>query len=216
MIDPAEVTSRVAHVRESISKAGGQHVSLIAVTKTFPIEAIHAAHAAGCDGVGENYAQELVEKASHGLPSIAVHFIGTLQSNKVRLIAPYVSLWQTIDRESVIRELGRRVPGASILVQVNTTNEPSKGGVRPSEVEGMLTLAHGCGLSPLGLMTIGPTGGSVGEQETAFRTLRRLVDENGLTVCSMGMSDDFEVAVACGSTMVRIGSRLFGARGTAK
>ena len=102
------------------------------------------------------------------------------------------------------------------MVQVNTTNEPSKGGVAPSEVEGMLSLADGCGLSVKGLMTIGPTGGSVSEQEAAFQTLRRLVDVNGLTVCSMGMSDDFEVAVACGSTMVRIGSRLFGARDTAK
>lgn len=216
MIDPAEVASRVLQVRESISNVGGHHVSLIAVTKTFPVESIRAAYAAGCDGVGENYAQELAEKASHGLPDIPVHFIGTLQSNKVKLIAPYVSLWQTIDRESVMRELGRRVPGAHVLVQVNTTNEPSKGGVAPSEVEGMLSLADGCGLSVKGLMTIGPTGGSVSEQEAAFQTLRRLVDVNGLTVCSMGMSDDFEVAVACGSTMVRIGSRLFGARDTAK
>ena len=216
MIDLDEVASRVAQVRESISRAGGQHVSLIAVTKTFPIESLRAAHAAGCDGVGENYAQELAEKASQGLPNIDVHFIGALQSNKVKLIAPFVSLWQTIDRDSVMRELGRRVPGAAILIQVNTTNEPTKGGVAPGEVEEMLTLAHSHGLSVRGLMTIGPTGGSISEQERAFGVLRSLVDSHGLSVCSMGMSDDFEVAVACGSTMVRIGSRLFGARGVQK
>lgn len=212
MIDPVEVASRVADIRESITKAGGQRVSLIAVTKTFPIESIHAAHAAGCDGIGENYAQELAEKASHGLPDIDVHFIGALQSNKVKLIAPFVTLWQTVDRESVMRELGRRVPGAGILIQVNTTNEPTKGGVAPGEVEAMLGLAHAHGLETKGLMTIGPTGGSIGEQERAFRLLRGLVDTHGLSICSMGMSDDFEVAVACGSTMVRIGSRLFGSR----
>ena len=212
MIDPVEVASRVTQVRESIVKAGGQHVSLIAVTKTFPVESIHAAYAAGCDGIGENYAQELAEKASQGLPDIDVHFIGALQSNKVKLIAPFVSLWQTVDRESVMRELGRRVPGAAILIQVNTTNEPTKGGVAPGDVEGMVSTAHAHGLSVRGLMTIGPTGGSIGEQERAFGLLRGLVDSHGLSICSMGMSDDFEVAVACGSTMVRIGSRLFGAR----
>lgn len=212
MIDPNEVASRVEQVRESISVAGGQRVSLIAVTKTFPIEAIHAAHAAGCDGIGENYAQELAEKASQGLPEIDVHFIGALQSNKVKMIAPFVTLWQTVDRESVIHELGRRVPGASILIQVNTTSEPTKGGVPPGDVERMLNAARADGLDVRGLMTIGPTGGSIGEQEKAFRMLRGLVDSNGLSICSMGMSDDFEIAVACGSTMVRIGSRLFGAR----
>jgi pyridoxal phosphate enzyme (YggS family) len=215
VIDPAEVASRVAEVREKIRSAGGHDVSLIAVTKTFPLVAITAARDAGCDGVGENYAQELAEKASLGLPDIDVHFIGALQSNKVKMIAPFVTLWQTIDRESVIRELARRVPGAQILLQVNTTHESTKGGVEPGEVEGLLLLARDQGLDVRGLMTIGPTGGSVSEQESAFRTLRRLVDTYELPVCSMGMSDDFEVAVACGSTMVRIGSRLFGARGGA-
>lgn len=216
MIDPAEVASRVAQVREDISAAGGRNVSLIAVTKTFPLAAIDAAFSAGCDGVGENYAQELADKASGGLPAIEVHFIGALQSNKVRLIAPFVTLWQTVERESVMRELGRRVPGAKVLLQVNTTQEPTKGGVAPGEVETMLSMAVSHGLDVRGLMTIGPTGGSLADQEAAFRTLRGLVDMNGLSICSMGMSDDFAVAVACGSTMVRIGSRLFGARDSSK
>lgn len=216
MIDPAEVASRVAQVREEILIAGGRNVSLIAVTKTFPVAAITAAFSAGCDGVGENYAQELADKASGGFPDIDVHFIGALQSNKVRLIAPFVSLWQTVERESVMRELGKRVPGAKVLIQVNTTHEPTKGGIVPAEVESMLSLAVSHGLDVRGLMTIGPTEGSMAEQEAAFRTLRGLVDANGLSICSMGMSDDFAVAVACGSTMVRIGSRLFGARHTLK
>ena len=212
MIDPAEVTSRVNEIRAEISSCGGRDVSLIAVTKTFPTEAMSAAAQAGCDGVGENYAQELAEKASVGLPPIPVHFIGGIQSNKVKIIAPFVDLWQSVDRESVIEEIARRSPGASVLLQVNTTGEGSKGGLSPSEVESMCTRTVEAGLRLDGLMTIGPTGGTTAEQESAFRLLRRLVNESGLSVCSMGMSDDFHVAVACGSTMVRIGSRLFGAR----
>lgn len=216
MIDPAEVAARVHDVRELITAAGGSHVQLIAVTKTFGIDAIRAAHAAGCDGIGENYAQELHAKATESLPDIPVHFIGAIQSNKVKLVAPYVSLWHTIDRESVIAELAKRVPGASILLQVNTTDESTKGGLVPAEVESMCAVAGEAGLAVQGLMTIGPTHGTVAEQESAFRLLRRLADDLHLHHCSMGMSDDFPVAVACGSTMVRVGSRLFGARPAAR
>lgn len=212
MIDPSAVAERVREVREQITAAGGAHVQLIAVTKTFGIDAINAAFQSGCDGVGENYAQELHAKAEQGLPDIPVHFIGAIQSNKVKLVAPIVSLWHTVDRPTVISELGRRVPGARVLLQVNTTGESTKGGLVPGDVEHMCAVASDAGLTLEGLMTIGPTNGSVAEQETAFRLLRQLADKNGLFHCSMGMSDDFPVAVACGSTMVRVGSRLFGAR----
>jgi PLP dependent protein len=215
MIDANEVADRAAHVRSLITAAGGIHVSLVAVTKSFGIEAIHAAFTAGCDAVGENYAQELADKAALGLPSIDVHFIGALQSNKVRRVAEHVALWQSVDRESVIDELGKRSPGAAILIQVDTTGEPSKGGVTPGELESIRTYAEVRGLRVTGLMTIGPTDGSVSECEKSFVLLRRLVSEHGLAVCSMGMSNDFNIAVACGSTMVRVGSGLFGARPSA-
>lgn len=212
MIDPAEVASRVHEVRAEIASAGGSHVQLIAVTKTFGNDAIAAACAAGCDGVGENYAQELHTKVERGIPDIPVHFIGAIQSNKVKLIASSVALWHTIDRPSVIAELAKRAPGAAILLQVNTTGEPTKGGVIAGDVDQLRDQATDAGLVVRGLMTIGPTNGSTAEQEDAFRLLRRLADEHQLPECSMGMSEDFAVAVACGSTMVRIGSRLFGAR----
>ena len=215
MIDASEVADRVAHVRSVITKAGGTDVSLVAVTKSFGVDAIHAAFTAGCDAIGENYAQELVDKVALGLPSIDVHFIGALQSNKVRRVAQHIALWQSVDRESVIDELGKRTPGAAILIQVDTTGELSKGGVTPGELEAMRTYAEDCGLRVTGLMTIGPTDGSVSECEESFVLLRRLVSEHGLTVCSMGMTDDYNIAVACGSTMVRVGSGLFGARPTA-
>ena len=215
MIDASEVADRVAHVRSVIATAGGTDVSLVAVTKSFGVEAMHAALTAGCDAVGENYAQELVDKVALGLPSIDVHFIGALQSHKVRRVAQHIALWQSVDRVSVIDELRKRSSGANILIQVDTTGEPSKGGITPGELEAMRTYAEDRGLRVTGLMTIGPTDGSVSECEESFVLLRRLVSEHGLTVCSMGMTDDYNIAVACGSTMVRVGSGLFGARPTA-
>jgi pyridoxal phosphate enzyme (YggS family) len=212
MIDANEVADRVAHVRSVISDTGGNAVSLVAVTKSFGIDALHAASRAGCDGVGENYAQELLEKITVGLPSIDVHFIGALQSNKVQLLAGHIALWQSVDRDSVVDELGRRAPGASILIQVDTTQEPSKGGVPPAQLDALRSRAESRGLVVKGLMTIGPTDGTQQECEKSFGILRRLVNEHGLSVCSMGMSADYPIAVACGSTMVRVGSGLFGDR----
>jgi hypothetical protein len=212
MIDAKEVADRVARVRSEISNAGGSEVSLIAVTKSFGIDALRAASAAGCEGVGENYAQELLEKVRDGIPPIDVHFIGALQSNKVRSLAGHVALWQSVDRESVVDELGRRAPGASILIQVDTTHEPTKGGVAPELLDTLRTRAESVGLVVKGLMTIGPTDGTPQECEKSFELLRRLVNEQGLSVCSMGMSADYRTAVACGSSMVRVGSGLFGDR----
>ena len=212
MIDANEVADRVAHVRSVISNAGGTGVSLVAVTKSFGIEALRAALTAGCDAVGENYAQELLEKITVGLPLVDVHFIGALQSNKVRLLAGHIALWQSVDRESVVDELGRRAPGATILIQVDTTGEPSKGGVTPAQLDALRARAESRGLIVKGLMTIGPTDGTQDECEKSFGMLRHLVNEQGLSVCSMGMSADYPIAVACGSTMVRVGSGLFGDR----
>ncbi len=212
MIDANEVADRVAHVRSVISSAGGNAVSLVAVTKSFGIDALRAAMTAGCDAVGENYAQELLEKIAEGAPSIDVHFIGALQSNKVRMLAGHIALWQSVDRDSVVDELGRRAPGATILIQVDTTGEPSKGGVTPTQLDALRVRAESRGLIVKGLMTIGPTDGTQDECEKSFGMLRHLVNEQGLSVCSMGMSADYPIAVACGSTMVRVGSGLFGDR----
>ena len=212
MIDANEVADRVAHVRSVISNAGGAAVSLVAVTKSFGIDALRAALTAGCDAAGENYAQELLEKIAEGAPSIDVHFIGALQSNKVRMLVGHIALWQSVDRDSVVDELGRRAPGATILIQVDTTGEPSKGGVTPTQLDALRVRAESRGLIVKGLMTIGPTDGTQDECEKSFGMLRHLVNEQGLSVCSMGMSADYPIAVACGSTMVRVGSGLFGDR----
>jgi pyridoxal phosphate enzyme (YggS family) len=212
VIDPHEVALRVQQIREEVARASSTPVAIIAVTKTFGHDAIRAAVAAQCDAVGENYAQEVLAKVEESPIGIPIHFIGAIQSNKVRQLAPYISLWQGVDRESVISEIGKRAPGAEILLQVNTTNEDSKSGVPPNEVESLLAAGVKAGLAVRGLMTIGPTSGDMGDAEKAFLSLRSLADSLHLPECSMGMSDDYRVAVACGSTMIRIGSRLFGPR----
>jgi pyridoxal phosphate enzyme (YggS family) len=212
VIDPQEVALRVQQIRSEIAHASSSPVAIIAVTKTFGHDAIRAAVIAECDAVGENYAQEVLAKVAEAPIELPVHFIGAIQSNKVRQLAPYISLWQGVDRLSVISELGKRAPGAEILLQVNTTNEDTKSGVAPAEVESLLAAGQDAGLVVRGLMTIGPTSGDIAEAEKAFLSLRSLADSLHLAECSMGMSDDYLVAVACGSTMVRIGSRLFGPR----
>lgn len=213
-IDAALVAERVASVRRRIERAaGGRPVELIAVTKTFPAAAILAATAAGCRAIGENYAQELVAKLAE-LPAAGrpeVHFIGRLQSNKVRSLAPLVDVYQTVDRDSLVDELAHRVPGARCFVQVNVSDEPQKGGCRPADTAGLVARARAAGLVVEGLMTVGVTG----EPEAArpgFRLLRALADELALAGCSMGMSADLEVAVEEGATHVRVGSALFGPR----
>jgi len=187
---------------------------------------VTAALAAGADGIGENYAQEMVAKASALDPNlhpqwperpfserVPWHFIGQLQRNKVKVIVPLgVALWQTIDRLDLARELARRQPGAQILVQVNTTAEAQKGGCEPGETAALVNDCGGLGLSVGGLMTVGPAGPAE-EARAGFRLLRRMADDLGLADCSMGMSADFEVAAEEGATIVRIGSRLFGPRG---
>ncbi len=212
MISIDQVAERLAVVRGRIVRAGGVDVHVMGVTKTWGIDAVRAAAAAGCDSVGENYAQELATKfaGETGLPP--VHFIGRLQTNKVRLVAPFVDVYETVDRSSLASELARRAPGATMLVQVSTDADPDKGGCAVAEVPALVEQCGGLGLIVAGLMTVGPTDGGPEAARHGFRVVRALVDRLGLAVCSMGMSDDLEVAVQEGSTQVRVGSALFGPR----
>lgn len=219
MIDVLEVQERLAEVRRRIHDAGGSDgVAILAVTKGFGPDAIDAAAAVGLRRLGENYAQELVGKrdAIERHADLEVHFIGQLQSNKVRLLAGLVDVVESVDRPSVIDALARRLPDARILIQVNTGPVEGriapKGGCEVDNVEALVERAQEAGLRVEGLMTVGPTGATPEEARPGFRRVRELVDHLGLRECSMGMSDDLEVAVAEGSTQVRIGTALFGAR----
>jgi uncharacterized pyridoxal phosphate-containing UPF0001 family protein len=183
------------------------------VTKGFGPAAVDAAAAAGCRAIGENYAQELVTKAPTARAAgVAVHFIGQLQTNKVRHMAGLVDLWETVDRPRLVTELAKWAPGARVLVQVDTTDEPGKGGCPTADVPDLVRAAIDAGLVVTGLMTVGPTEGGPEAARPGFRAVRALVDELGLTTCSMGMSADLDVAVEEGSTEIRVGTLLFGPR----
>ena len=210
-----EVLERRRVVEDRIRAAGGStdDIDILAVTKTFPAEVARVSVAAGLSDLGENYAQEIAEKGPL-VEGARWHFIGGLQRNKVRKIAAWVSLWQTVDRLDLATEIAKRSPGARILVQVNTTGEPQKSGCEPIDVDQLVDDSRALGLDVAGLMTVGPTAAT--DPRPAFALLRAKLDQLGLSVCSMGMSGDLEAAVAEGTTMVRVGSALFGPRSAAR
>ena len=207
-----DIAERLGRVRQQIVDAGGTDVEILAVTKGHPVAAIHAAAAVGLTAIGENYAQELLAKVSGVTLEVAVHFIGQLQTNKVRQIAGIVAVYETVDRASLVAEIAKRAPGAHVLIQIDTSDEPGKGGCPPAEAERLVTQTAEAGLVVDGLMTVGPTEGGPEAARPGFRLVRLMCDDLGLTTCSMGMTDDFVVAVQEGSTRVRLGSALFGMR----
>lgn len=192
-------------------------VALVAVTKGFGADTVRAALDAGLVDMGESYVQELAAKAAEidADEGRTVwprwHAIGRLQRNKVRKAAPHVTLWHSVDRLSLGAEIARVAPGARVLVQVNTSGEESKAGctpaMAPAVVEGLVDL----GLDVAGVMTMAPAGPPEGARP-AFRAARELRDRLGLSELSMGMTDDLDVALAEGATIVRVGRGLFGPR----
>ena len=210
----AAVAERYAAVRTRIAVAGGgRGVIVVAVTKSFGAWSVDAAVGCGIGDVGENYAQECVAKLDQVavVPLPRVHFIGRLQRNKVRRLAGRVDVWQTVDRSVLADEIGRRAPGAEVMIQVNITGAAGQGGCDPRSVEALASRVDDAGLRLSGLMTIGPQR-SKAETRACFKQLRRMADSLGLHHCSMGMTDDLETAVEEGATMVRVGRSLFGGR----
>lgn len=208
------VTDALERVRERITGAGGDldRITMVAVTKGFDINAVRAVRAAGVADLGENYAQELRAKVDAlGDSGARWHFVGGIQRNKVALVAADVALWHGVDRLAVGSAIAQRAPGAEVLVQVDITGEPQKGGCPPPEVPGLVEQLQAMGLDVRGLMAVGPAGPPEGAR-AGFRLVAALADELGLSERSMGMSDDLEVAVEEGATMVRIGRALLGPR----
>lgn len=216
VIQAAEVAQRLAVVRDRIASAGGdpERIRVVAVTKGFGPDAVEAAVAAGLGDVGESYAQEMVPKwdaLAENARAARVHFVGRLQTNKVRQVAQLVDLWQSVDRARLVREVAKRAPGAAVLVQVDISGEASKGGCAPGQVADLVARAAHAGLDVQGLMGMAAPGDPAGARRS-FELLRRLADDLDLEQRSMGMTDDLEAAVREGSTMVRVGTALFGPR----
>lgn len=211
---------------EAAAKQCGRNandIELLAVSKTFGADAVRSAHAAGQRAFGENYVQEAVEKIAtlSGLP-LTWHFIGPIQSNKTRQIAENFDWVHSIDRLKIAERLAAARPATraplQVCIQVNIGDETSKSGIAPTEALG---LAHAIAKLPQlnlrGLMTIPPASSDISVQRSYFAQLRRLRDNIALQDCpldtlSMGMSGDIEAAIAEGSTMVRVGTAIFGSR----
>jgi uncharacterized pyridoxal phosphate-containing UPF0001 family protein len=181
------------------------------VTKTFGFDALCAVASAGLTDVGENYADELVEK-HEALSDLNVrwHYLGALQTNKIGRITQHADLICGVSRVKEVQAIGKHKPGASIYVQLDTTGLAQRNGATPAEVAEIVAQARDSGLCVEGLMVVAPPAPD--EAKIAFLTAARLADELNLKERSMGMSGDFELALACGSTEIRIGSALFGAR----
>jgi pyridoxal phosphate enzyme (YggS family) len=213
----AGIGERLAEIRDRIAAAAAASgrspadVTLLAVSKGQPATAVAEAVAAGQRRFGENYAQDLVAKAGSA-PGVEWHFLGPIQRNKINALAPLVALWHAVDRASVVTALARRAPGAPVLVEVNVGGEAAKHGCPPAETAALVALAREEGLDPRGLMTIPPAHA---DPRPHFAALRELAGHLGLPELSMGMSADFELAVAEGATIVRVGEAIFGSRTTA-
>lgn len=218
MIDPEAVASNAEVIRQRIAEVGADPdaIELIAVTKGFGAEAIIAARQAGFEVVGESYAQELIQKwpavvAELGSDTPTVHFIGGLQKNKIRKLADIVGVWQSVDRSSVAAELAKRQPGATVFVQINVSGSAAQGGCPIQKGATFVEECRVLGLDVAGCMAIGPQGDDQTVRD-GFDLAARFADEHALAIRSFGMTGDLEHAVTAGSTMVRIGTALFGAR----
>jgi pyridoxal phosphate enzyme (YggS family) len=219
----AEVRARIVRAAEAAGRdpAG---VKLVAVSKTKGVELLREAHAAGQRAFGENYAQELAAKAEAlaDLPDVQWHFIGHLQTNKARVVAAHAHVVHTVDSAALARELGKRVEKLQraapmpVLIEVSVAGEAQKAGAAPSDIdEVMRAVSEQPSLALRGLMTVPPVD-DLDAARRVFETLVSLRNLHGgprvLPELSMGMSHDLEMAIACGATIVRVGTAIFGAR----
>lgn len=221
------ISDNIAEVRRRIDEAktdGNQDVTLIAVTKTHPAEMINEAIDAGITDIGENKVQEILEKYDSVKP-VKWHLIGHLQSNKVKYIIDKVSLIHSVDSVKLLDEIERQAAKVGkvqeVLIQVNITGEESKFGIDVSELEGILEYVGGLKhVKVMGLMTILVKLDSEMSNRLHFNNIfNKFVDISckkydnvTMKYLSMGMSGDYQLAVSCGSNMVRVGSAIFGAR----
>ncbi len=224
------VLERIAGAARKAGRAPGE-ILLVSVAKTQPAAAVAEAIEGGVRKLGENRVQEAREKRSELDPALASrarwHLIGSLQRNKARQVPGLFDVVESVDSLALAQELSRRAEAAGagpleVFIQVNTGEEPQKGGALPGEVPGLLREISGlAGIRATGLMCIPPLGRAPEESRPHFRALREIRDraqEEGhseVLGLSMGMSADLEVAVEEGSTCVRIGTAIFGPRNTA-
>jgi pyridoxal phosphate enzyme (YggS family) len=215
------VPERVEEVRRRIERAcerAGRNpgdITLIAVTKVFPAQAIREAYDAGLREFGENYVQEFEAKRLEieDLAGTRFHLIGHLQANKTRKAAELFDVVQTVDTPRLARRLSETGKAMDVMIEVKLSSEESKSGASPEELAEVVSAVNGCAnLRLIGLMTMPPWSDDAEQSRPYFRRLRELAREHGLEALSMGMSHDLETAIEEGATHVRVGTALFGSR----
>jgi pyridoxal phosphate enzyme (YggS family) len=199
-----------ARVRENLARVRGElpdDVQVLAAVKYVPLEELGKLAEAGIELVGENRAQDLVAKAEAYPGAFRWHFIGQLQSRKVKLILPHVDLIHSVASDSALRQLGRHgTPETEVLVEVNTSGEEGKAGIAPEELGAFV---ERCPVRVAGLMTMPPPADDPEASRPHFAALRELAREHGLRELSMGTSQDYRVAAEEGATIVRLGTSLY-------
>jgi pyridoxal phosphate enzyme (YggS family) len=201
-LSAGRVRENLARVRDELP----DHVQILAAVKYVPLEELAALSAAGIELVGENRAQDLVAKAT-AHPEFRWHFIGQLQSRKVKLILPHVELIHSVASDSALRQLERHgTPETEILVEVNIAGEDGKAGIAPSKLGDFIAR---CPVTVRGLMTMPPYTEDPEASRPYFAALKGLADEHGLSELSMGTSQDYRVAADEGATIVRLGTILY-------
>jgi pyridoxal phosphate enzyme (YggS family) len=214
-LDPGRVRERVAKARERIAEAARRadrdpaSVELLAAVKYVPLDELGTLADAGLTLLGENRAQDLVAKASAYPGAFAWDFIGHLQSRKVKDVAPHVRLIHSVSSDSALVQLAKHAPQRedfAVLVEVNVAGEASKSGIAPA---GLASFIERCPVPVAGLMTMPPAVTAPEENRPHFAALRELATAYGLRQLSMGTSQDYEVAVEEGATIVRLGSTLY-------
>lgn len=210
----AQVEERIARAVQSCGRPRSE-ITLVAVTKRFPPEAIIEAYDAGLRDFGENYVQEFETKhpAVKHLPDACFHLIGRLQSNKSRRAAALFHSIQTVDSAKLARRLNDAACPLDVMIEVKLGNEDAKSGAAPTSIAEIINEIRACPhLRLAGLMTMPPWDDDAEKSRPYFRRLRALAQEHSLTALSMGMSHDFEVAIQEGATHIRVGTALFGQR----
>lgn len=210
-----QIITRI-HAAESAAGRNTGSTTLIAVSKVQPAERVEAVLAAGHRIFGENYVQEAAGKWPawrESFPDVELHMVGPLQTNKLKAALELFDAIHTLDRPSLAQKLARQVQARGscpqLFVQVNTGAEPQKAGAMPDDADGFIAECRALDLTLTGLMCIPPDSA---DPAPHFALLRDIAERNGLSGLSMGMSADFEAAIAQGATHIRVGSAIFGAR----
>ena len=207
-----EIKERLQEINKIIDAKAQNPVTLIGVTKGFTHEEVNIASELGIKNFGENYAQELLTKNPLVDPEISWHYIGQLQSNKIRKISHLVDVWHSVTSLKLAREIHKRNDQAQILLQVSLMGPSNSKGFEVEQLPQLISELRDMNIDISGLMTMGVPGDMVATR-VVFKELRKLADTFELPECSMGMSDDFEIALESGASMIRVGSAIFGNRG---